>query len=431
MSFKFDLQTFAYTNDGNKYKFIDDESMVIKAEVGMRPYTYFAWMIENIEDLDTINSMSESTSAKKDYWNKDRKVSQLLCVFSTYISSYAYGDFPNYALPKKYDLLSSKYPNKEFKDIAYFNNALSHMKLQDNSSLHGAFAGLGISSAGENNNPEEIDSGEELNLTLLDFEKVTNMDYMLKYASVNVDITGIKLNPNLKHLNCAFNLKNGYVKGILDIDYSNIEDVDYSPLPDTFYTNKNLKVLLGDDNKVIRFSKPPKKIKKLSGFFDITTYIQHTEDSEYILDISNWNLKNLYIPTDGNSFSLFNSIYCKEIIFPEGFVYYPIETAGNLLTAYSIKKITNLAIDFSKLELDSKDQLYRILNIFSLYDYEGNNATLDADCKIKFINFDETKLYSFYKDPDNGYDGEDYTLETFYKDYIMLPKENIEFVNKK
>ena len=160
---------------------------------------------------------------------------------------------------KKYDLLSTKYPNKEFKDIAYFNNALSHMKLQDNSSLHGAFAGLGISSAGENNNPEEIDSGEELNLTLLDFEKVTNMDYMLKYASVNVDITGIKLNPNLKHLNCAFNLKNGYVKGILDIDYSNIEDVDYSPLPDTFYTNKNLKVLLGDGNKVIRFSKPPKK----------------------------------------------------------------------------------------------------------------------------------------------------------------------------
>lgn len=149
------------------------------------------------------------------------------------------------------------------------------------------------------------------------------------------------------------------------------------------------------------------------------------------MDISNWNLKNLHIPTDGNSFSFFNSIYCKEIIFPEGFVYYPKESAGNLLTAYSIKKITNLAIDFSKLEIDSKDQIYRISNIFSLYDYEGNTATLDADCKIKFINFDETKFYSFYKDPDNGYDGDDYTLETFYKDYIMLPKENIEFVNKK
>lgn len=431
MSFKFDLQTFAYTNDGNKYKFIDDESMVIKADVNMRPYTYMAWMLENIEDLETINSISESTSTKKDYWNKDRKVSQLFCVFSTFISSYAYYDLPNYILPKRYDLLSHKYPTKQFKDIAYFNNALSHMKLQDNSSLRGAFTGLGISSGDEGNNPEEIDSGEELNLTLLDFEKVIDMDYMLKNASVNVDITGIKLNPNLKHLNSAFNLKNGYVKGILDIDYSNIEDVDYTPLPDTFYTNKNLKVLLGDDNKVIRFSKPPKKIKKLSGFFDTTTYIQHTEDSEYILDISNWNLKNLLYPKDDSYFTLFGSLYCKEIIFPEGFVYYPTSAAGNLITAYSIKKITNLAIDFSKLKLDSKDQIYRISNIFSLYDYEGNTGTLDADCKIKFINFDETKFYSFYKDPDNGYDGEEYTLETFYKDYIMIPKENIEFINKK
>lgn len=430
MSFKFDLQTFAYTNDGNKYKFIDDESMVITADINMRPYFYMAWMLENIEDLGTINSMSESTSAKKDFWNKDHKVSQLFCVFSTYISSYASYNL-NYTIPERYDLLSHKYPNKIFKDIAYFNNALSHMKLQDNSSLRGAFAGLGISSADEGNNPEEIDSGEELNLTVLDFEKVIDMEYMLKNASVNVDITGIKLNPNLRHLNGTFNCKNGYVKGILDIDYSNIEDVDYSPLPDTFYTNKNLKVLLGDDNKVIRFSKPPKKIKKLSGFFDISTYIQHTEDSEYILDLSNWNLKNLLYPKDDSSFTLFNSIYCKEIIFPEGFVYYPISSAGNLMTAYSIKKITNLAIDFSKLKIDSKDQIYRISNIFSLYDYEGNTATLDADCKIKFINFDETKFYSFYKDPDNGYDREDYTLETFYKDYIMIPIENIEFVNKK
>ena len=431
MSFKFDLQTFAYTNDGDKYKFIDDETMVISADIGMRPYFYMAWMLENIEDLGTINSMSESTSSKKDYWNKDRKVSQLFCVFSTYISSYASYNLNYTTIPERYDLLSHKYPNKIFKDIAYFNNALSHMKLQDNSSLRGAFAGLGISSADEGNNPEEIDSGEELNLTVLDFEKVIDMEYMLKNASVNVDITGIKLNPNLRHLNGTFNCKNGYVKGILDIDYSNIEDVDYSLLPDTFYTNKNLKVLLGDDNKVIRFSKPPKKIKKLSEFFDIRTYIQHTEDSEYILDLSNWNLKNLLYPKDDSSFTLFNSIYCKEIIFPEGFVYYPISSAGNLMTAYSIKKITNLAIDFSKLKIDSKDQIYRISNIFNLYDYEGNTATLDADCKIKFINFDETKFYSFYKDPDNGYDGEDYTLETFYKDYIMIPIENIEFVNKK
>ena len=50
MSFKFDLQTFAYTNDGDKYKFIDDESMVISADIGMRPYFYMAWMLENIED---------------------------------------------------------------------------------------------------------------------------------------------------------------------------------------------------------------------------------------------------------------------------------------------------------------------------------------------------------------------------------------------
>ena len=54
MSFKFDLQTFAYTNDGDKYKFIDDESMVITGDINMRPYFYMAWMLENIEDLGTI-----------------------------------------------------------------------------------------------------------------------------------------------------------------------------------------------------------------------------------------------------------------------------------------------------------------------------------------------------------------------------------------
>lgn len=112
MSFKFDLQTFAYTNDGNKYKFIDDESMVITADINMRPYFYMAWMLENIEDLGTINSISESTSAKKDYWNKDRRVSQLTSVFSTFIDYHVSNTY-EHGMPKKYEDLNKKYPDKK------------------------------------------------------------------------------------------------------------------------------------------------------------------------------------------------------------------------------------------------------------------------------------------------------------------------------
>lgn len=427
MSFKFDLQTFAYTNDGNKYKFIDDESMVIKADIGMKPYFYMAWMLENIEDLGTINSMSESTSAKKDYWNRDRKVSQLAGVFNTFID-YHISNTYEHGLPKKYSDLNNKYPDKKFIDISYMNNAISHMKIQEGANLVGAFAALGTSK--NNSNDTELSTTDELDITPLELEKVNNINVLLADALVNVNATGIKLNPKIKTLEGTFNTKNGYVKGILDIDYSNIEYANYF-LPERFYENSNLKAILGDTNKVIKFSKPPKRIKSLVDFLAVTSPATEQE-SEYILDLSNWNLENIE-QIEGGSTYVITGTCCKEIIFPDGFVYTPKYSVQNLISTLSTKKITNLSIDFSKInnKFNSPDELSYINGIFSITDHEWNTSHLDSDCKIKFINFDETKFYSFYKDPSNGYDGEEYTLETFYKDYIGLPKENIEFVNKK
>ena len=434
MSFKFDLQTFAYINDGDKYKFIDDETMVISADVGMRPYFYMAWMLENIEDLGTINSMSESTSAKKDYWNKDRKVSQLTGVFSTFLDHYI-SNIYEHGLPKKYDDLNNKYPDKKFVDIAYMNNAISHMKIQEGADLLGAFCALGLSK--NNSNDTELSTTDELDIRPLELEKAENIKSLFADALVNVNATGIKLNPKIKTLDGTFSTKNGYVKGILDIDYSNIEEVN-SFLPSYFYKNENLKAILGDTNKVIKFSKPPKKIKDLSSFLtanpSTSDYI--SEDPEYILDLSNWNLDYLNNPKDSQMY-LISSIYCKEIIFPEGFTITPKYSVSGLMSnIMCAKAIRNLSIDFSKIneKLNHEDpstMLYNINSIVQIYDKDFQTVHLDSDCKIKFINFDETRFYQIYKDPNNGYDGEEYTLETFYTDFIGIPKENIEFVNKK
>lgn len=433
MSFKFDLQTFAYTNDGDKYKFIDDETMVISADIGMRPYFYMAWMLENIEDLGTINSMSESTSAKKDYWNKDRKVSQLTAVFSTFIDYYVSNTY-KHGLQKKYEDLNKKCPDKKFVDIAYMNNAISHMKIQEGADLLGAFCALGLTK--NNSYDSELATVDELDITTLELEKADNITCLLADALVNVNATGIKLNPKLKTLDGVFSTKNGYVKGILDIDYSNIEESN-GFLPGCFYKNENLKAILGDTNKVIKFSKPPKKIKDLGIFISAnpanTNYLN--EDPEYVLDLSNWDLSHLNNPKD-SSVTLFSNIYCKEVIFPEGFVLTPEYSVWGLISSVMcVKKIRNLSIDFSKINEklntdEASNVFYNINNMLTIYDKEWQTVHLDPDCKIKFINFNETKFYQMYKAPNNGYDGEEYTLDTFYTDFIGIPKENIEFVNK-
>ena len=426
MSFKFDLQIFAYTNDGDKYKFIDDESMVIEAKVDMRPYTYFAWMLENIEDLGTINSMSESTSAKKDYWNKDHKVSQLAAVFSTFIDSNI-SNLYEHGLPKKYEDLNNKYPDKKFVDIVYMNNAISHMKIQDGAILRGAFSSLGTNKNGRNDT--ELTTTNELDLTPLELEKAEDIACLISDSIMNVNVTNIKLNPKIKYLESTFAVQIGYVKGILDIDYSNIESATYF-LPRKFYENKNLKAILGDTNKIIKFSKPPKNIKRLGDFLTVVDPASEQE-SEYILDLSNWNLESIE-QVEGTSNYLISGVCCKEIIFPDGFVYTPKYDIQNLISTLSTKKITNLSIDFSKLNdrFNSPDEISYLNGAFVITDHQWSTSHLDSDCKIKFINFNETKFYSFYKDANNGYDGEEYTLETFYKDYIGLPKENIEFINK-
>jgi hypothetical protein len=433
MSFKFDLQTFAYTNDGDKYNFIDDESMVISADINMRPYFYMAWMLENIEDLGTINSMSESTSAKKDFWNKDRKVSQLTSVFSTFIDYYVSNTY-KHGLPKKYEDLNKKCPDKKFVDIAYMNNAISHMKIQEGADLLGAFCALGLTK--NNSYDSELATVDELDITTLELEKADNITCLLADALVNVNATGIKLNPKLKTLDGVFSTKNGYVKGILDIDYSNIEEAN-TFLPGFFYKNESLKAILGDTNKVIKFSKPPKKIKDLGTFISAnpanTDYLN--EDPEYVLDLSNWDLSHLNNPKD-SSVTLFSNIYCKEVIFPEGFVLTPEYSVSGLISSVMcVKKIRNLSIDFSKINEklntdEASNVFYNINSMLTIYDKEWQTAHLDPDCKIKFINFNETKFYQMYKAPNNGYDGEEYTLDTFYTDFIGIPKENIEFINK-
>lgn len=98
-------------------------------------------------------------------------------------------------MPKKYEDLNNKYPDKKFVDIAYMNNAISHMKIQEGADLLGAFCALGLSK--NNSNDTELLTTDELDITPLELEKADNIKNLFADALVNVNATGIKLNLRL------------------------------------------------------------------------------------------------------------------------------------------------------------------------------------------------------------------------------------------
>lgn len=423
MSFKFDLQNFAIIENNRVNKFHDNNSKIIYAYTDERDksLSYIAWMINNIDDIGDINSIAESASPNKDYWNQDRNVEEMNGVFSLNF----YTD--NFVNPKKRKKLSNEWHDKEFMDIEYFNNALSHMKLMDNAILNYAFYQLGNKNGYSSTKPEIPET--PLKVNLLDFEKAIEINNFANEASVNLDLTGIKLNPNIKKLEYTFSCR-GYAKGILDIDYSHIEHTTQF-LPVGFFEEDKLKAILGEDNKIIKFSKPPKiKGRTSNGILDCISGQNTPSESEYTLDLSNWDLSEYdpsYDSTYGGS-NILGGVYVRNIIFPEGHVF---KITGNQFSAYlsvdnNLKRVENLAYDFSEFDL-SVNGLYSISQILMSADYEN----LDADMKIKLIGFPETELYQLYKSPDNGYDGEEYTLETMYTDIVGIPLKNIEFVNKR
>jgi len=120
MSFKFDLQNFAIIENNRKNKFYDNNSRIVYAYTDERDksVSYMAWLVNNIDDIGDINSMAESTSPKKDYWNQDRVVEEMNAVFS--LNSY----ITDIVKPKKLKKLSNEWRDKEFMDIEYFNNAM-------------------------------------------------------------------------------------------------------------------------------------------------------------------------------------------------------------------------------------------------------------------------------------------------------------------
>lgn len=424
MSFKFDLQTFAKIKNHSKTKLLNtNNDRVIYAYTDPRDpsVVFISWLLKNIEDLGTINSMSESASPNKDFWKQDRDVEELNSVFS--LNSYSSIGIPNDILHK----LSNEWRTKTFMDIDYFNTALSHMKLRDDSILSYAFYQLGKAPSWTPTTPAIPET--PLKLNLLDFEKMANIDYLVYEAYVNIDVTGIVLNPDIKTLDYTFTC-HGYAKGILDIDYSNIEHGNQW-LPYGFYEEAKLKVLLGEDNKVIKFSKPP-KIKGHSsyGLLYNQASSETITNSEYILDLSNWDLSKFdpsYDPMHGGS-NLVENARVKKIIFPEGTVFKikGSQFSAGISTDANLKSVENLAYDFAEFDT-TENGLYSMQQILSGADYEN----LDEGFKVKLINFPETELYRLYKSPDNGYDGDEYTLETFYTDIIGLPLKHIEFINKK
>ena len=424
MSFKFDLQTFAKIKNHSKTKlFNTNNDRIIYAYTDPRDpsVVYISWLVKNIEDLGTINSMSESTSPNKDFWKQDRDVEELNSVFS--LNTYSSIGIPNDILHK----LSNEWRTKSFMDIDYFNTALSHMKLRDDSILSYAFYQLGKAPSWTPTTPAIPET--PLKLNLLDFEKMANIDYLVYEAYVNIDLTGIVLNPDIKTLDYTFTC-HGYAKGILDIDYSNIEHGNQW-LPYGFYEEAKLKVLLGEDNKVIKFSKPP-KIKGHSSYGLLYNQASNETitNSEYILDLSNWDLSKFdpsYDPMHGGS-NLVENARVKKIIFPEGTVFKikGSQFSAGISTDANLKSVENLAYDFAEFDT-TENGLYSMQQILSGADYEN----LDEGLKIKLINFPETELYRLYKSPDNGYDGDEYTLETFYTDIIGLPLKHIEFIDKK
>lgn len=423
MSFKFDLQNFAIIENNRKNKFYDNNSRIVYAYTDERDksVSYMAWLVNNIDDIGDINSMAESTSPKKDYWNQDRVVEEMNAVFS--LNSY----ISDIVKPKKLKKLSNEWRDKEFMDIEYFNNALSHMKLADNAVLNYAFYQLGNKNGWSSTKPAIPET--PLRVNLLDFEKAIEIDGFANEASVNLDLTGIKLNPKITKLEYTFACR-GYAKGILDIDYSNITKTNQF-LPVGFFEEDKLKAILGEDNKIIKFSKPPKiKGRSSNGILDCATRQNTPSESEYTLDLSNWDLSEYdpsYDPQQGGG-NILGGVYVRNIIFPEGHVF---KITGNQFSAYlavdsNLKRVENLAYDFSELDL-SQNGLYTINQILSGADLES----LDEDMKIKLIGFPETELYALYKGPDNGYDGEEYNLETMYRDIIGVPLKNIEFINKR
>ena len=424
MSFKFDLQTFAKIKNHSKTKlFNTNNDRIIYAYTDPRDpsLVFISWLVKNIEDLGTINSMSESTSPNKDFWKQDRDVEEMNSVFS--LNSYSSTGIPSDILHK----LSNEWRTKTFMDIDYFNTALSHMKLRDDSILSYAFYQLGKAPSWTPTTPAIPET--PLKLNLLDFEKMANIDYLVYEAYVNIDVTGIVLNPDIKTLDYTFACK-GYAKGILDIDYSNIEHGNQW-LPSGFYEEAKLKVLLGEDNKVIKFSKPP-KIKGHSSYGLLYNQAGDATitDSEYILDLSNWDLSKFdpsYDPMQGGG-NILENARVKKIIFPEGTVFKikGSQFSAGISTDANLKSVENLAYDFAEFNI-AENGLYSMQQILSGADYES----LDEGFKVKLINFPETELYRLYKSPDNGYDGDEYTLETFYTDIVGLPLKHIEFIDKK
>lgn len=424
MSFKFDLQTFAKIKNHSKTKLINtNNDRIIYAYTDPRDpsVVFITWLVKNIEDLGTINSMSESTSPNKDFWKQDRDVEEMNGVFS--LNFYSSTGIPSDILHK----LNNEWRTKTFMDIDYFNTALSHMKLRDDAILSYAFYQLGKAPSWTPTTPAIPET--PLKLNLLDFEKMANIDYLVYDAYVNIDVTGIVLNPDIKTLDYTFACK-GYAKGILDIDYSNIEHGNQW-LPSGFYEEAKLKVLLGEDNKVIKFSKPP-KIKGHSSYGLLYNQAGDATitDSEYILDLSNWDLSKFdpsYDPMQGGG-NILENARVKKIIFPEGTIFKikGSQFSAGISTDANLKSVENLAYDFAEFNI-AENGLYSMQQILSGADYEN----LDEGFKVKLINFPETELYKLYKSPDNGYDGDEYTLETFYTDIVGLPLKHIEFINKK
>ena len=423
MSFKFDLQTFAKIHNHSTNRFFDNNARTIYAYTDPRDpsVTFVAWLVKNIEDIGNINSMSESTSANKDFWKQDRDVEEMNSVFS--LNMYTAESVPSDIQNK----LNNEWSTKSFMDIDYFNTALSHMKLREDAVLSYAFYQLGRARSWTPTPPAIPET--PLKLNLLDFEKASNIDYLVYEANVNIDITGIVLNPDIKTLEYTFACK-GYAKGILDVDYSHIEHGNQW-LPSGFYEEANLKAVLGEDNKVIKFSKPPKlKGHSSYGLLYNQTGNNTITDSEYILDLSNWDLSKFdpsYDPMHGGS-NLLENAHVKKIIFPEGTIFKikGSQFSAGISTDANLKSVENLAYDFDGFDT-TENGLYSMQQILSGADYES----LDEGFKVKLINFPETELYRLYKSPDNGYDGDEYTLETFYTDIIGLPLKHIEFVNKK
>ena len=95
-------------------------------------------------------------------------------------------------------------------------------------------------------------------------------------------------------------------------------------MPYGFYEEANLKAVLGEDNKVIKFSKPPKlKGHSSYGLLYNQTGNNTITDSEYILDLSNWDLSKFdpsYDPMYGGG-NLLENAHVKKIIFPEGTIF--------------------------------------------------------------------------------------------------------------